>query len=151
MLDYQTLDTIADSYTPLLAILCLGYLAKSLFRKEFTAFKTLGLFVIYSLAVSYGIMFWDNHFNIWPAFELDYSTHTAVALSLVVSLCLMVRSLSRLWIASLLMYMTLMEYQNYHSLTDMLSTALVVGIFLAPFSVRILKQTSFAAIMKSNS
>ena len=142
MLDYQTLDTIADSYTPLLAILCLGFLGKSLFKKDFSTFKTLGLFVIYSLVVSYGIMFWDNHFNIWPAFKLDYSTHTAVALSLVVSLCLMASSLSRLWIASLLMYMTLMEYQNYHSLADMLSTALVVAIFLAPITVRILKKSA---------
>ena len=146
MLDYQTLDTIADSYTPLLLILCLIFLGKSLYKKQFTRLKVQGAFVIYSLLVSYGIMFWDNQFNLWPALSLDYSTHTAVALSLVVSLCLMVKPLIRLWVASLLMYMTLMDYQNYHSLADMLSTALVVIIFLAPVGARIIKKSAPAEL-----
>ncbi len=89
MLDYQTLDTIADAYTPLLALVCLGLLTKAGYQKQFSQLKIQGLFVIYSLLVSYGIMVWDNQFNMWPALGLDYSTHTAVAFSLMASLCLM--------------------------------------------------------------
>ncbi|MEH6345385.1 MAG: hypothetical protein V7785_09890 [Bermanella sp.] len=143
MLDYQTLDTIADSYTPLLALLCLGFLAKSAYQKDFSNVKVQGLFIIYALVVSYGIMVWDNQFNVWPALGLDYSTHTAVAFSLVASLCLMFKPFVKWYMtslfSSLLMYGALMKYQNYHSYTDMLSTALVVAIFLAPFAVRIIK------------
>ena len=143
MLDYHTLDNIADAYTPLLALVCLRLLAKTVFLKQFSQLKLQGLFIIYSLLVSYGIMAWDNKFSIWPALGLDYSTHTAVAFSLVASLCLMSKPLSKWWIASLftslLMYGALMKYQNYHSYTDMLSTALVVAIFLAPVAVRIMK------------
>ncbi len=143
MLDYHTLDNIADSYTPLLALLCVGFLAKSAYKKYFSRVKVQGLFVIYSLLVSYGIMAWDNQFTVWPALGLDYSTHTAVAFSLVASLCLMFKPLAKWCVASLfsslLMYGALMKYQNYHSYTDMLSTALVVAVFLAPLFVRIMK------------
>jgi len=139
MLDYQTLDTIADAYTPLLALVCLGLLTKAGYQKQFSQLKILGLFVIYSLLVSYGIMVWDNQFNMWPALGLDYSTHTAVAFSLMASLCLMHKPLSKYWVTSLFLYGALMKYQNYHSYADMLSTALVVAVFLAPFAVRIIK------------
>ena len=143
MLDYQTLDTLADSYTPLLALLCLGLLAKRAYQKDFLNVKVQGLFIIYALIVSYGIMAWDNQFNVWPAFGLDYSTHTAVAFSLVSSSCLMFKPFAKRGVASLfgslLMYGALMKYQNYHSYTDMLSTALVMSIFLAPIAVRIIK------------
>jgi hypothetical protein len=34
---------------------------------------------IMTLLIGYGLMFLNNRFQIWPAFGLDYSTHTAVS------------------------------------------------------------------------
>jgi hypothetical protein len=145
MFDYQTLDTLADSYTPLLALACLSWLLKGVYQKQFSKIKVHGGFIVYALLVSYGFMAWDNQFHVWPALGLDYSTHTAVAFSLVVSLCLLCSPLTKWWLASLFMYGGLMRYQNYHSYLDMLSTALVVSIFLAPVLLRMLKPSSMSA------
>ncbi len=36
--------------------------------------------VVLSTVFIYAVMFVDNTIGIWPAFDLDYSTHTAIAL-----------------------------------------------------------------------
>jgi len=88
------------------------------------------------LVVAYAIMFVDNHLSLWPQFNMDYSTHTAVALVLVVNLWVMMNFLQGIWSVSLLVsllgYFLLMLYQQYHTVADILSTAVVVAAVLLP-------------------
>src|SRR5690606_6806076 len=87
------------------------------------------LFFVGLLLVSYGLMFLDNALGIWPAVGLDYSTHTAVALTLVLSLCGLARPFWKLLASSFVLYALLMLYQKYHTVPDILST--MVPILLA--------------------
>lgn len=132
MPSYETLDAVADAYTPLLALACLAILVRTL---RVLQWKALGLRMT-SLAagvcIAYGLMFLDNRFQVWPAAGLDYSTHTAVALVLVMFLSAhwpAVRWLSPL---SLLAYALLMVYQRYHTVADIASTAAIVGLLYLP-------------------
>jgi hypothetical protein len=78
--------------------------------------------------VAYGFMFLDRRLNIWPAFGLDYSTHTAIALGLVIFLSFNMRKLVTFWIGSLVSYVLLMWYQRYHTIADIATTGVAVGI-----------------------
>lgn len=134
-MSYETLDTIADSYIPLLLILFLGGLGRNayLLWPNYRALIFSFLYLLGLLLISYGLMFFDNAVRLWPAFGLDYSTHTAVALSLVFALCTVFAGQWK-WIAgSMLVYAGLMLYQEYHSLTDIFTTALVVGMLALLF------------------
>ncbi len=125
-LSYQQWDLIADSYIPLLAFISLLLLLKTARylgrQKAINAFC--GLFI--SVILVYGIMFLDNQLGIWPSFTLDYSTHSALALVLVMFIALHSTTLRYTAIASLLLYAGLMYYQQYHSVADMLTTVAVV-------------------------
>ena len=143
-MNYQTLDIIADSYIPLLALLSLYWLIilsgkrleeqdearkpcvlpqKSLFR-----YRLLGLAIL--LGTAYGLMFLDNLFHLWPSVGLDYSTHTAVALVLIIYLILLKPEFKFLWGLSLIAYCGLMYYQRYHIVADMVSTATTIMLIL---------------------
>jgi len=132
-MDYETLDNIADSYIPVLAIT--AFLASVLVpsgsqsRVKITFFRLICLSIL--LGVAYGFMFFDNAYAIWPNLGLDYSTHTAVSLVLVLFLGLLIPKLILLWSSSLVVYCGLMLYQEYHSVADILSTAFVLFITMA--------------------
>lgn len=126
MTTYEVLDAIADSYTP---ILFFGYLIFSVlyFRggDRTAVFKGLA-----GVAVAYLFMFLDNRWQVWHAFSLDYSTHSSVALALVIFHVHKRKPTSFAAIGliiSLLCYYVLEVYQEYHSVLDILSTVLVVG------------------------
>lgn len=124
-MDYETLDKIADSYIPLLASVFLvgwiGFAIKS--PGERVRLLRVFIFVLCLLAVSYGGMFFDNALHLWPLFGLDYSTHTAVSLSLVLGLSVLAPRFWMLAASSFVAYALLMLYQKYHSLADIISTA----------------------------
>lgn len=127
MPSYETLDAIADAYNPLLALVSLLLIAARVFR---TRWKLAGVGMAGFMAValvSYGLMFLDRHLGIWPAFGLDYSTHTATAFGLVILLSIEARRLAALWSISFICYVLLMLYQRYHTVTDVVTTAVVVG------------------------
>jgi hypothetical protein len=86
-----------------------------------------------SLVLVYTIMFVDKHFEFWLGFGLDYSTHSALSLVLVMCLSVMWRRLLVLWWGSLLGYFLLMLYQQYHSVADIVSTVIVLVGLLYPF------------------
>jgi hypothetical protein len=77
--------------------------------------------------VAYGLMFLDRHLGIWPAFGLDYSTHTATALGLVILLSIEARKLAGVWSISFVCYVLLMLYQRYHTVADVVTTAVAVS------------------------
>lgn len=135
MLDYETLDAIADSYVPFLAVLSLGCLGWSLGHRRWRQFGGRALLLFCGLIIAYGLMFVDALLRLWPALGLDYSTHSAVAFVLVVVLIVVLRKLWRLWALSLVGYILLMLYQRYHSLLDVVSTIAVVAACYVPAAV----------------
>jgi len=132
MLDYETLDIIADTYIPALAILSIVYLSRSIVSRNWAYVGLQMLFLVYAFTLAYGLMFIDNRFALWPTFGLDYSTHTAVAMVLVVFLGLRIKSAWAFCLGSLVGYALLMLYQDYHSISDIITTALALCIFLLP-------------------
>jgi hypothetical protein len=142
MLDYQTLDTIADAYSPLLALIalfCIFYSAKKLDWKKCRAQVALllgGLFIIY------GLKYLDIFFNIWSLFSLDYSTHTAFAWVFILFLIV---NLPKYWMvltASFVSYMLLMLYQGYHGIGDIISTVIVISLMMLPMVLLYKRQNS---------
>ena len=131
-MDYETLDSIADWYIPVLAII--AFLASvlvpsgSLARVKIAFIRLACLSVL--LGTAYGLMFLDNAYAIWPGLGLDYSTHTAVSLVLTLFLLLLIPTFLLLWTSSLAVYCGLMIYQEYHSVADILSTAFVLFIIM---------------------
>lgn len=126
MPSYETLDTIADAYTPLLVIVSLAFIVVALFRAQWRVAGLRLLTVSVVVTIAYGLMFFDARFNIWSTFGLDYSTHTAVALVLVAFLTANRPRLTVLWVGSLIAYVLLMLYQGYHTVSDITVTAAVV-------------------------
>ncbi len=128
-MSYETLDAIADSYIPILLALFVARLLSTLYKLWPNYQSVVGhlCFLFSLLIVSYGLMFFDNTVQLWSSVGLDYSTHTAVALSLVFSLCLLFSNQWKIFVVSIFAYAGLMLYQQYHSVLDMVSTAIVVG------------------------
>lgn len=127
---YQILDTIADSYIPLLFIAICGLVVRQASIKHFNVVKNVIFFLLLCLFVSYSLMFYDNKYSWFKALSLDYSTHTAVAMSLVLTLIMLTKTLK--WLTtSLIIYLLLMIYQQYHSLLDILTTLITILPFMA--------------------
>ena len=124
----SALATMADLYTPLLLILVVIDVALA-FRR---GFKFHGLRLLLAVLVVYGWMFADKHFHWWSNLGLDYSTHTAASLALIMCLWPRKTLLFRCLLAvSLIAYGELMNILNYHSWADMLTTAAVVALSIA--------------------
>jgi len=93
MPSYETLDAIADAYIPLLALISLLLIAVRLFKAQWKpAGRGMAGFIAVAF-IAYGLMFLDRFLGIWPAVGLDYSTHTATSLGLVLLLSLEGRKL----------------------------------------------------------
>jgi hypothetical protein len=134
VLDYETLDSFADAYVPLIAVASALHLVQSAIARRWRLVRRQGVLLLAGLAVAYGLMFLDAALSIWPTFGLDYSTHTAVALVLVIFLCSLSVKLIPVWGASLMLYLALMLYQEYHTLADILTTILVVDLLYWPIA-----------------
>lgn len=128
MPSFETLDAIADAYTPLLGVLSIAVIAVGGFRKQWRLTGRRLLVFAVALVLTYGLMILDARYQLWPALGLDYSTHTALALTLAIFLAMSTPRLKSVWYGSLVCYVLLMLYQGYHSLADILATAVVVGI-----------------------
>jgi hypothetical protein len=126
---FHVLAVVADTYTPTLLIaavidVALRWRAGSHFY---------GLRLLAAALVVYGWMFADKYFQFWAQMGLDYSTHTAAALALVVSISSTKNAVAKIFLGlSLFIYGCLMFVLNYHSWNDMFATAMVVGVCLAP-------------------
>ncbi|ABM02678.1 conserved hypothetical protein [Psychromonas ingrahamii 37] len=115
------LAIIADLYTPLLIFIWLFYL----YQEGATRGAEIKVLLL-SLLLVYTVMFLDNYFNIWATWELDYSTHSGLALIFVVNLTWRNKILRLFAPLSLLVYCCLMLKLNYHSFADILTTLLVL-------------------------
>lgn len=138
MPSYETLDAIADSYNPLLLVISIGVIGIALYTRRWRLALMMALTIVVGAAIAYGVEYFDHALQIWPRFGLDYSTHTATAVVLVVFLSMNARRLIVLWVGSLHAYFGLMLYQRYHTVGDILTTllAVVMPIVLATWYLR---------------
>ncbi|MEC6825324.1 hypothetical protein VXS02_17990 [Photobacterium piscicola] len=117
---------IADLYTPMIVIICVI----SMVKLEREQGMRSGLFslsgVLLSTAFIYAVMFVDNTLEIWPAFNLDYSTHTAIALVFIGYFIVYTPKLRGVMVFSIVGYALLMIHQKYHTLSDIISTTIIV-------------------------
>ena len=124
----EILGIVADIYIPLILLLIalelifddksLAVIKKSL--------KSRLLLLIFMLCSAFGFMAIDNTIKLWPKLGLDYSTHSAVALVLVLFLYLLKPKFCIYYIVSLLLYFWLMVLLEYHSVLDVFSTVLII-------------------------
>ena len=125
-MSYEQLDAIADAYIPLLGLLLLGFIARQLINKQYNKVARFSLHTLISLTLVDALMAFDNYFQLWPAVSLDYSTHTALALALIMLLSRATK-IQVPWqvalVGSFLAYAILMLYQQYHTIADIVSTA----------------------------
>jgi len=120
------MSLVADLVAPLLIILVVAApftLREALPRSPWPFWFR----ALLGVAAVYILMLTDLWLHLWDRFGLDYSTHTALAVSLSVSLV----ALSRRWllflVPLLLLYAWLMIALDYHSAADIMTTAIVVG------------------------
>jgi len=134
MLSYEQWDMIADAYVPLLGVLCIVVLVRRLWIQRLESCRR-GLYLIVLVGIVYGVMFADKWGSLWGKLSLDYSTHTALAMALVVFLFPRHRLVRISLVSSFFAYLGLMLYQEYHSMADIVSTIAVISIpmFLVNF------------------
>ncbi|MBE9031248.1 hypothetical protein IQ266_16055 [filamentous cyanobacterium LEGE 11480] len=132
MLNYATLDAIADAYIPLLAVLVIVLIARAgLMRRGPLRWLYVSV-LICGLIVAYSLGYIDATVGLWSSFSLDYSTHTAVALVLVILLNIVVKRYWPICSISLFCYFGLMLYQSYHSVADIVTTVIAVSFLFLP-------------------
>src|SRR5688500_11688122 len=115
MLSYQTLDKIADSVNPILAVITLLIpWATPAGRRwgtiHFLAGASMGIVLAYLL------QYIDQHLGVWKFAGLDYSTHTAFATVLLLSIGMLGSRFALVAATVGVAYTALMVYQRYHSL-----------------------------------
>ena len=125
-MSWDTLDAIADSVNPILGIIALVWPWlhwRGSWRRAALSVAT----TLVSVGLAYVLATLDARYGWWPSVGLDFSTHTAVAIALVVSLCAIKPSIWFAWAAVLCGYVALMLYQGYHTAADILTTAAVIA------------------------
>jgi len=128
MPSYNALDLIADIYTPLLVIFSLVMIGRIVQHRQWCHFQQHIASLIIGMMISFGLMLMDNRLLIWPSLGLDYSTHSAIALVLVIFLIRAYTKKRAIWLLSFIAYALLMIYQHYHTFADIVSTAMVVAL-----------------------
>lgn len=132
MPSYQTLDTIADAYVPVLAVIILISIALRLAQPK-AALRELACVLLLAI-IAYGMMALDHYQRFWAHFGWDYSTHTATAAACAWYLFWLHKGkriaggffhhkfVRLIWPISFGLYLGLMRYQGYHTWADMLTT-----------------------------
>lgn len=121
MSTHHLLPLIADLYTPALVLIVFYQIYRQATTRRLRSQQ-----LVVGLVLVYGMMMVDSYFQLWLSLGLDYSTHTAIALVLVLFIN-HPRQHDVLTFGSLIAYAGLMIYLHYHSLVDILSTAIVIA------------------------
>lgn len=140
---YESLDMLADSFNPASLILVLFSLIHMAQQRNFIALRRYVLFLVVSLICVYGLMILDKKLGIWASLSMDYSTHTALAFASILFLVFYWSKLRLPLFISLGLYLALMLFQAYHSVSDIVSTALILLVLLLPAGKILLHKTLF--------
>lgn len=127
---YECWDRIADAVNPSLALLAIALAIFSPAVRRFGRGRWIALLVL-SVASVYGVQWLDQQLSLWSRWGADYSTHTALAVSVGVPIGLPGLRWRLFAIVTLVSYALLMLYQRYHTVTDIVSAAAVIFVFIA--------------------
>jgi len=119
---YQLLDAIADSFNPLFTIVAL---AVPWVRRPRT-FRTIAVYYLAAgaaIGVVYLVRAVDAHQQLWASIGLDYSTHSAFAASLTVSISAFMRRWMAFLVIALVAYFCVQLVMRYHGVWDILTSA----------------------------
>jgi hypothetical protein len=118
----KSLAIICDLYNPLLLIISLF-----LIYKQKAILQSI-VFFLWIIIVAYGLMFIDIKLDLWKTFSLDYSTHTATAVGMIVFIGVLIKAPLRIamLVFSLALYAVLMKVLGYHGYLDVITTTIVV-------------------------
>lgn len=125
-MSWETLDAIADSVNPILGVIALIW-PWVRWRGSWRHAALNLLVTLLSVGLAFGMSALDGKFGWWPAAGLDFSTHTAISIALIVSVASIKPSTWMAWTAVLLGYFVLMVYQRYHTWADIGTTAVVIA------------------------
>lgn len=123
---YETLDTIADSINPFLALCALIF---PWVRRPAIGIRMYYVELFLGVGFVYLVMFLEKATDILPGLGFDYSTHSAFATSVGVSLATLWRPLRGMVALLLIFYGELMLHLEYHSLAEIAMSAAIAGTF----------------------
>jgi len=122
----HSLDLLADAINPLL-VLALIVAPLLVCRRAGEPLPwSFWLRSALAIALVYLVAHFDRRWHIWASWGSDYSTHSALALAAALSLACFRRHWLNFLLPLLLLYGALMLVLGYHTVTDMLTTALLV-------------------------
>jgi len=137
---FRALDGVADATNFLLIAWLLGVLIIGTKNKTVGGKTWLG--VLLAIAGVYLIKTLDSKLHLWESLNLNYSTHTALAAAIVVSLCVLQPSRRLLAVAIFAGYEVLQMLLGFHSLLDIITTLIII----VPLALACLKLTSAKTI-----
>ncbi len=124
---YRALDLVADAFDVALTLLAI---AAPRLRGTWRGWLPAVRYVVaglVGLGFIYGVAALDAHFGLWPAVGLDYSTHTAYAVSLATTIICW----DRLWRTPLVVALCgnalLILVLGYHGPLDIVTAAMVAA------------------------
>jgi hypothetical protein len=132
---FPPLHLLADTIDPALALLAL---LRPAMRPSLGSRCAVGLYLVaMSLGVAgvYAVGAADAAFSVWGRFGLDYSTHTAFAVSLALSTGLTRPRWGWALIAAVLLHSTLLGVLGFHGAGDIATSGAVAMLATAPWHV----------------
>lgn len=130
MLSHQTLKIVADSVNPSLAVLVLA-LPFARWKGQLRIASAHIAVTLVTVMLTYLLRGVFNLESVWASWGLDFSTHGAICIVLVVALSSLEWKRVWIWAAIFVSYDALMIYQSYHSWVDIATTSVV----MFPFSI----------------
>jgi hypothetical protein len=115
---------VADAVNPTLALCLLIFLLVSTRRREVS--WRIWLAAILGIALVYLLRAVDKRVDLWDKIGCDYSSHTAVAAAVIVSMIFVRRRLWPILAGVLLCYAVLMIVMGFHSFLDIATTLIVI-------------------------
>ena len=124
---YNALAFVADAVNPTLAVVALTQVALGFRRGQRRALLLMALPAALGVLGIYAVKFLDEMLMIWQRYHGDYSTHTAFATTLVLSLVVWRPRWKAALVGTWLAYLGLILFMGYHTLRDVV-TAVVVAV-----------------------
>lgn len=129
---HHLLVPLADAVNPALAITLIVAAVLDWRAGRRRSLLTFGLPAVLGLAGIYLVMALDKRFLLWQRYHGDYSTHTAFATTVVISLLFWRPSWKVPLVAVWLSYLALIIFLGYHTLTDVVAAAVVAFVITIP-------------------
>jgi len=128
---HSVLKGLADVVDPGLALLVIGVAAFDLRTRRIAVLVRFGVPTVLAIGSVYGVQAIDRSWLVWQQYGGDYSTHTAFATALAVSLAIwhpIWRSaIGSVWLA----YLVLIVFLGFHTAVDVASAAILLGFVTA--------------------